>query len=108
MSTATATATETAEPVLVAEHVGKRFEGITALADVSVYLQPGELVALIGPNGAGKTTLFNCLSGVLRPELGNRPAQGPRHRRPRAASASPARSRPNVPAHRAVRQPDGA
>jgi branched-chain amino acid transport system ATP-binding protein len=58
------------EPVLVATHVGKRFDGIAALSDVSVRLDPGELVALIGPNGAGKTTLFNCLSGVLRPNTG--------------------------------------
>ncbi len=56
--------------VLVANHVGKRFEGIAALSDVSLHLEPGELVALIGPNGAGKTTLFNCLSGVLRPNSG--------------------------------------
>ncbi len=56
--------------VLVANHIDKRFEGIAALSDVSVHLEPGELVALIGPNGAGKTTLFNCLSGVLRPNSG--------------------------------------
>lgn len=60
----------TGDPVLVANRVGKRFEGIAALIDVSVRLEPGELVALIGPNGAGKTTLFNCLSGVLRPNSG--------------------------------------
>jgi len=63
-------ATTTADPVLVANDVGKRFEGVTALVDVSVHLLPGELVALIGPNGAGKTTLFNCLAGVLRPDSG--------------------------------------
>lgn len=62
--------TQTDESLLVASHVEKRFAGITALSDVSVHLQPGELVALIGPNGAGKTTLFNCLSGLLRPTSG--------------------------------------
>jgi branched-chain amino acid transport system ATP-binding protein len=60
----------TGEPVLVAENVGKRFEGIAALVDVSVQLAPGELVALIGPNGAGKSTLFGCLSGHIRPDSG--------------------------------------
>ncbi len=58
------------EPLLVANEIGKRFEGIAALASVSVAIDAGELVALIGPNGAGKTTLFNCLSGVLRPDTG--------------------------------------
>jgi len=57
-------------PLLEAHEVTKRFEGITALDAVSLTVQPGELVALIGPNGAGKTTFFNCLLGVLRPEVG--------------------------------------
>ncbi len=56
--------------VLVANHVGKRFEGIAALSDVSLHLEPGELVALIGPNGAGKTTLFNLLTGFDQPNTG--------------------------------------
>jgi branched-chain amino acid transport system ATP-binding protein len=60
----------TDQPVLIAENVGKRFEGIAALVDVSVHLDPGELVALIGPNGAGKSTLFGCLSGHIRPDTG--------------------------------------
>jgi branched-chain amino acid transport system ATP-binding protein len=59
------------EPILAAEGIGKRFEGIAALTSVSVELSTGEFVALIGPNGAGKTTLFNCLSGVLRPDSGH-------------------------------------
>jgi len=60
----------TGAPALVAEHVGKRFEGIAALVDVSVRLDRGELVALIGPNGAGKSTLFGCLSGHITPDSG--------------------------------------
>ena len=60
----------TTQALLVANDIGKRFDGIAALASVSVCLEPGELVALIGPNGAGKTTLFNCLSGVLQPDTG--------------------------------------
>jgi branched-chain amino acid transport system ATP-binding protein len=58
------------DQVLIAERVGKRFEGIAALVDVSVHLDQGELVALIGPNGAGKSTLFGCLSGHIRPDSG--------------------------------------
>ena len=52
--------------LLDAEHVSKRFSGITALDDVSINVAPGEPVGLIGPNGAGKTTFFNCLLGILR------------------------------------------
>jgi len=47
-----------------------RFAGITALNNVHIDVEPGELVGLIGPNGAGKTTLFNCLLGMLQPQEG--------------------------------------
>jgi branched-chain amino acid transport system ATP-binding protein len=60
-----------APPLLDATSVSKRFAGIVALADVSLQVDTGELVAVIGPNGAGKSTLFNCLTGVLRPERGS-------------------------------------
>ena len=56
--------------VLLTRDVTKRFGGITALADVDVAVQPGEIVGILGPNGAGKTTLFNVISGFLRPDRG--------------------------------------
>lgn len=49
---------------LSAEHITKKFGGLTAVNDVSLHVGEKELVALIGPNGAGKTTFFNCLTGV--------------------------------------------
>jgi len=47
------------------------FGGITALANLDMTIQEGELHAVIGPNGAGKTSLFNCISGVYRPSSGD-------------------------------------
>ena len=57
-------------PLLEFSHVTLRFAGLTALSDISLSAQPGELLAVIGPNGAGKTSLFNCISGVYRPQEG--------------------------------------
>ena len=48
---------------LTAQQVTKRFGGLTALDQVTLTLEPGEVHGLIGPNGSGKTTLLNMLSG---------------------------------------------
>ncbi len=58
-------------PLLVIDGLTVRFEGVTALADVSLSVQPGELFAVIGPNGAGKTSLFNVISRVYQPASGS-------------------------------------
>ena len=57
-------------PLIEAEKLTKKFGGLTALRDVSFYINSGEILGLIGPNGAGKTTLFNAVAGVFRPESG--------------------------------------
>jgi len=52
-------------------NVSKSFMGLKALSEVSLTVQPGQIVGLIGPNGAGKTTLFNAISGFLKPDEGS-------------------------------------
>lgn len=54
----------TADTVLEARRVTKRFGGVVALDDLDVAVHRGELLGLIGPNGSGKTTLFDCLTRV--------------------------------------------
>ena len=57
--------------LLDVKNLTKNFGGLTAVGDVTMYLDKGELVGLIGPNGAGKTTLFNLLTGVYEPSEGS-------------------------------------
>src|SRR5262245_63735885 len=52
-------------PILEISGLTKRFLGVTAVDQVDLALEAGELVSLIGPNGSGKTTLFNCVTGYL-------------------------------------------
>ncbi|HUA11416.1 MAG TPA: ABC transporter ATP-binding protein [Solirubrobacteraceae bacterium] len=56
--------------LLAAEEIGMRFGAITALDDVSLKVDPGEIVAVVGPNGAGKTTLLSIISGLIKPSAG--------------------------------------
>jgi putative ABC transport system ATP-binding protein len=56
------------------EHVSKHFgEGssrVDALRDISLEINPGQVVALLGPSGSGKTTLLNCIGCILEPSAG--------------------------------------
>src|SRR6185369_7807971 len=63
-------ATAPASALLTLERVTKRFGGLTAVREVSLQVQPGDLLGIIGPNGAGKTTLFHVISGYFRPDEG--------------------------------------
>jgi len=62
----------TADPndVLRVEHITKRFGAVTALIDVNLHLQQGEVLALLGDNGAGKSTLLKILCGFQPPDTG--------------------------------------
>ena len=56
--------------LLTAKNLTVSYGAIVALHEVSVEIQPGEIVALIGANGAGKTTLLRTISGLLKPSGG--------------------------------------
>ena len=56
--------------ILECKDIVKKFGGLTAVNDVSMYVNKGEIVGLIGANGAGKTTLFNMIAGVFPPTSG--------------------------------------
>ncbi|MFL5217376.1 MAG: ABC transporter ATP-binding protein [Microvirga sp.] len=57
-------------PLLRVESSTKRFGGLLANREISLTIEPGEIIGLIGPNGAGKTTLFNCITGYMHPDGG--------------------------------------
>jgi branched-chain amino acid transport system ATP-binding protein len=53
------------------EGVSKRFAGLRAVQDLSLRVDPGEIVGLIGPNGAGKTTTVDLVAGFQRADAGS-------------------------------------
>ena len=57
-------------PLLAIDHVARRFGAVTALADVSFDVMPGEVLALLGDNGAGKSTLIKIIAGSQPPTAG--------------------------------------
>ena len=56
---------------LTARGLRKTFGGVTAVDDVDLDIEPGEIVGLMGPNGAGKTTVLDLLSGFVVPNSGS-------------------------------------
>ena len=49
----------------------KKYKGRAVVNEVSIEVNPGEIVGLLGPNGAGKTTSFYMVVGLIRPESGS-------------------------------------
>ena len=56
--------------VIQAEHLCKRFGQRTAVDDLNLMVQPGEIFGFLGPNGAGKTTTIGMMLGLIRPTSG--------------------------------------
>lgn len=56
--------------MLSIENVTKRYEGHTAVDDLSLTIEPGVVYGLLGPNGAGKTTTIRMTMGIIEPDEG--------------------------------------
>ena len=73
---------------LEAVDISKIFDGVQALAKVSVSIDAGEIHCLVGENGSGKSTLIKIIGGVLKPNSGQLRVNG--------AVFSPARAERNL------------
>jgi ABC-2 type transport system ATP-binding protein len=56
--------------MLAAQHLVKRFYGVTVVNDIGLNVGPGEIVGYVGPNGSGKTTTVRMLTGLRDPTSG--------------------------------------
>ncbi|MBR0644092.1 ABC transporter ATP-binding protein [Plastoroseomonas hellenica] len=57
-------------PLLSVRNLEVRYGDLVGVADVSLEVRQGEVVALLGSNGAGKTTVLNAIIGLVRPAAG--------------------------------------
>ncbi len=57
--------------LLQLRNVEKNFGGLHVVHNLSLEVNPGEIVSLIGPNGAGKTTVLNLITGLYQPDRGD-------------------------------------
>ena len=56
--------------MIEAKNLTKLYNKFTAVSDLSLLVQPGEVFGLVGSNGAGKTTTLRCLAGIIPPTSG--------------------------------------
>jgi len=57
--------------VVEVRNLTKRFQGFTAVDNISFEIKKGEILGLLGPNGAGKTTTIHMLLGLITPTVGS-------------------------------------
>ena len=69
------------DPVITMSGVTRHFNGVTAVRDLALQVEPGTILGLIGPSGSGKTTTVRMLTGTLEPSEGEIHVGGedPRH-----------------------------
>ncbi|GJL57641.1 MAG: ABC transporter [Nitrospirales bacterium] len=60
-----------ASSVVEVRNLSKRFQGFTAVDNISFDIKKGEILGLLGPNGAGKTTTIHMLLGLITPTIGS-------------------------------------
>ncbi len=65
-----ATAAGAFDPMIKVDGLRKSYGDVTAIADVSLGVDEGEIFGLLGPNGAGKTTIVECLQGLRHRDAG--------------------------------------
>ena len=58
------------EPRLEIKNLSRRFAETTAVDDVSIELQPGQVTCLLGPSGCGKSTTLRMIAGVEEQQSG--------------------------------------
>jgi ABC-type nitrate/sulfonate/bicarbonate transport system ATPase subunit len=56
--------------VIVFEHVGKTFDSLRVIDDLSLSIEDGQIVGIVGPSGVGKTTILKLIAGIVQPDEG--------------------------------------
>jgi ABC-type Mn2+/Zn2+ transport system ATPase subunit len=59
------------EPAIEVDNLTVSYGPVPALLDVSLSINPGQLVGVIGPNGSGKSTLIKAILGFVKPDVGS-------------------------------------
>ena len=57
-------------PILQTDGLTKMFGGLSAVDNLDLWVEEGEIMGLIGPNGSGKTTALNLITGFIKPTGG--------------------------------------